>query len=153
MLCLSLAACDKEVVSTRTAEETAEEFLRLYYSADAGDRYQNYLMEIDSALSDDAGQAAEKSAAAFENYYEDFVPLVSDKCLQGMQTNRWPLSYDQYYQDVTVEVVDVSVAQPDKNGRQDYSVTVSADGKEQKYSGEIELSDGENIVITYFWPM
>ena len=121
-----------------TAEETAEQFLTLYYTADADGRY--------------AALAAEAESAG-EAYYAPFAALTDQDCLENMQANRRPVAYDRAHQGKTVEVTDVSLGEPGAEQRRDFTVSVLVDGQEEVYTGELAVTEGgAGPVVSYFWP-
>lgn len=135
---LSGCGTDGEAAQAPTAEETAEQFLTLYYTADADGRY--------------AALAAEPQSAG-EAYYAPFAALTDQDCLENMQANRRPVAYDRAHQGKTVEVTDVSVGEPGAEQRRDFTVTVLVDGQEEVYTGELAVTEGgAGPVVSYFWP-
>ena len=140
LLVLTLGACGQEEIPARTPEETAEEFLWEFFTADRNQRYQTF----QTASQEDLEQAV-------EDYYSGLAEFTSEECLSLMISNRDLARYDSLYEGMQVQVKEISVTLED-DGSAEFTVKILADGTAVEYQGQLTVTETEDgAVVERFW--
>ena len=140
LLVLTLGACGQEETPARTPEETAEEFLWEFFTADRNQRYQTF----QTASQEDLEQAV-------EDYYSGLAEFTSEECLSQMISNRDLARYDSLYEGMQVQVKEISVTLED-DGSAEFTVKILADGTAVEYQGQLTVTETEDgALVERFW--
>lgn len=143
LLVLTLGACGQkgqEETPARTPEETAEEFLWEFFTADRNQRYQTFQT-----------QSQENLEQAVEDYYSALAEFTSEECLSQMISNRDLARYDSLYEGVEVSVKEISL-EMEEDGNASFTVKILADGTTVEYQGQLTVTETEDgAVVERFW--
>lgn len=140
LLVLTLGACGQEEIPARTPEETAEEFLWEFFTADRNQRYQTFQI----ASQEDLEQAV-------EDYYSGLAEFTSEECLSQMISNRDLARYDSLYEGMQVQVKEISL-EMEEDGNASFTVKILADGTTVEYQGQLTVTETEDgAVVERFW--
>lgn len=144
LLVLTLGACGQEgqeETPARTVEETAEEFLTEFFTADRNQRYQTFQT-----------QSQEDLQKAAEDYYSGLAEFTSEECLSQMISNRDLARYDSLYDGVAVSVEEISIGEFDQEGNTSFTVKILADGTAAEYQGQLTVTESEGgALVERFW--
>lgn len=143
LLVLTLGACGQEgqeETPARTPEETAEEFLWEFFTADRNQRYQTFQT-----------QSQENLEQAVEDYYSGLAEFTSEECLSLMISNRDLARYDSLYEGMQVQVKEISL-EMEEDGNASFTVKILADGTTVEYQGQLTVTETEDgAVVERFW--
>lgn len=143
LLVLTLGACGQEgqeETPARTPEETAEEFLWEFFTADRNQRYQTFQT-----------QSQENLEQAVEDYYSALAEFTSEECLSLMISNRDLARYDSLYEGMQVQVKEISL-EMEEDGNASFTVKILADGTTVEYQGQLTVTETEDgALVERFW--
>ena len=143
LLVLTLGACGQEgqeETPARTPEETAEEFLWEFFTADRNQRYQTFQT-----------QSQENLEQAVEDYYSGLAEFTSEECLSLMISNRDLARYDSLYEGMQVQVKEISL-EMEEDGNASFTVKILADGTTVEYQGQLTVTETEDgALVERFW--
>ena len=102
VVCLSFCGCAKKITE-ESKMETVDAFLTEFFCFNHLQRYDIYLETLQNA------EDIETHEKASQEYYQPFLSMSTENCINGMQRNRLPLKYDSLIvsNGITVEIQEI----------------------------------------------
>lgn len=140
-LAMALTACgEKPPAEGASPEQTAEAFLKQFYTADWEGRYTEFA-------------SAEAGEEAVDAYHAGLAQLATPELIRLLEDNRTLSRYDRQYEGTAVTVDSVELGEPD-GGVYAFTVAVTAGGTSAQHTGQITVQEaGGSHLVSNFWPL